>query len=187
MVDRKHPAEVDDDDDLPQTSRRGLLTAAAGMLGIGAAATVLGPVTIFLGHPLEHDTTSSSDAYLPAGPPSLFVGPAPVKVDLFADKVDAWNRVVKVKIGSAWVLRKESSKLVAYSTVCPHLGCGIDFDGGAGKFYCACHKSWFTLDGAVEDGPSPRAMDELEVEAAEQLVSIRYQRFKQGVERKEPA
>ncbi|MBC8068289.1 MAG: Rieske 2Fe-2S domain-containing protein [Deltaproteobacteria bacterium] len=183
MVDPEYPA---DDDDLPHTSRRGLLTGAAGLLGIGAAATVLGPVALFLGHPLEHDTTSSSDAYLPVGPPSLFVGPAPVKVDLFADKVDAWNRVVKVKVGSAWVMRKESS-LVAYSTVCPHLGCGIDYDGGANKFYCACHKSWFTLDGAVEEGPSPRAMDELEIQAAEQLVSIRYQRFKQGVEHKEPA
>jgi quinol---cytochrome c reductase iron-sulfur subunit, bacillus type len=182
MVDPKY----DDDSDLSQTSRRGLLTAAAGIIGIGAAATVLGPVAIFLGHPLEHDTTSSSDAYLPAGPPSLFVGPAPVKVDLFADQVDAWNRVVKVKVGSAWVMRK-GPELVAYSTVCPHLGCGIDFDGGANKFYCACHKSYFSLDGAVEDGPSPRAMDQLELEAAEQLVSIRYQRFKQGVEHKEPA
>lgn len=172
--------------DLSQTSRRGLLTAAAGVIGIGAAATVLGPVAIFLGHPLAHDTTSSSDAYLPAGPPSLFVGPAPVKVDLFADQVDAWNRVVKVKVGSAWVMRK-GADLVAYSTVCPHLGCGIDFDDGAKKFYCACHKSYFALDGSVENGPSPRAMDQLEVEAAEQLVSIRYQRFKQGVESKEPA
>jgi menaquinol-cytochrome c reductase iron-sulfur subunit len=184
MVDPKHDDAFDDD--LPHSSRRGLLTAAAGILGVGAAATVLGPVVIFLGHPLEHDTTSSSDAYLPVGPPSLFVGAAPVKVDLLADRVDAWNRVVQVKIGSAWVLRKGTG-LVAYSTVCPHLGCGIDFDGDAGKFYCACHKSWFGIDGAVEGGPSPRAMDELEVQAAEQLVSIRYQRFKQGVEAKEPA
>ncbi len=175
-----------DDDDAGQSTRRGVLTAVAGVLGIGAAATVLGPVAIFLGHPLRSDATSSSDEYIPAGPPSLFVGAAPVKVDLFADRVDAWNRVVQVKVGSAWVLRK-GTELVAYSTVCPHLGCGIDFDAGAGKFYCACHKSWFGLDGSVEDGPSPRAMDQLELQAAEQLVSIRYQRFKQGVEAKEPA
>lgn len=180
----------DDDDaratDAPQSGRRGMLGALAGVMGIGAAATVLGPVAVFLGHPLRHDTTSSSEELIPAGPLSQFGGPAPTKVDLFADKVDAWNRVVQVKVGSAWVLRK-GTMLVAYSTVCPHLGCGIDFDAGASKFYCACHKSWFGLDGSVESGPSPRAMDELELEQSEQLVSIRYRRFKQGVAAKEPA
>jgi menaquinol-cytochrome c reductase iron-sulfur subunit len=108
-----------------------------------------------------------------------------VKVDLFADKVDAWNRVIRVKVGSAWVF-KEGGELVALSTACPHLGCGVDWDAAASKFYCACHKPWFTRQGAVEDGPSPRAMDKLELKADEKLVSIRFQRFKLGVEAKEP-
>jgi quinol---cytochrome c reductase iron-sulfur subunit, bacillus type len=178
--------DPNDDHEMPQSGRRGMLGALAGVLGIGAAATVLGPVAVFVGAPLRHDTTSSSDELIPAGPVNLFAGGGPVKVDLFADRVDAWNRVVQVKVGSAWVLRK-GAVLVAYSTVCPHLGCGIDFDANANKFYCACHKSWFGLDGKVEGGPSPRAMDELELRSSEELVSIRYQRFKQGTEAKEPA
>ncbi len=171
--------------DSPSSTRRGILGATAAALGAGLAATVLGPAVIFVAHPLRHETTSGSDDFIPAGPPSLFTTTTPIKVDLFADRVDAWNRVVQVKVGSAWVMEK-GGKLVALSTVCPHLGCGVDYDTSHNKFYCACHKTWFGLDGSVEEGPSPRAMDELEVESAEKLVSIRFRRFKLGVKTKEP-
>lgn len=167
------------------TSRRGLLSAAAGALGVGVAASVLGPVLIFAGHPLSHDTTSADGEFLPAGPPGLFPGRTPVKVDLFADRVDAWNRVIAVKVGSAWV-RREGGKLVALSNVCPHLGCGVDYDANVDKYYCACHKSYFALDGALQSGPSPRGLDSLDVEEDTTLVTIRYQRFKIGLESKEP-
>jgi Rieske Fe-S protein len=169
----------------PVGSRRAFLGGTSAALGVGLAASVLGPAVVFVAHPLGHATTSGSDAFLPAGAPHLFAGDQPVKVDLFADKVDAWNRVIQVKVGSAWVLR-EGGELIALSTVCPHLGCGVDWDAAASKFYCACHKSWFTRGGAVEDGPSLRAMDRLETKADEKLVAIRFQRFKLGVEAKEP-
>jgi Rieske Fe-S protein len=160
------------------------LKVGIGVLGAGVGASVLGPVAGMAAYPLQSATTSGSDDFIPAGDRGAF-GEEPTKVDLYADKVDAWNRVVGVKIGSAWVLER-GGDLVALSTVCPHLGCGLDYEGDKGKFYCACHKSWFELDGTVEDGPSPRAMDELEVQVDEQLVSIRYQRFKHGSDTKEP-
>lgn len=166
-------------------SRRGFLTLGIGVLGAGMAATVLAPAAALLAYPLGHATTSGSDAFLPIGRADQFDGEDPVKVDLYADRVDAWNRVIQVKIGSAYVFKHEG-ELVALSTICPHLGCGIDYDAGHSKFYCACHKTWFGRLGNVEDGPSPRAMDTLELQRDEKLVSIRYQRFKQGIENKEP-
>lgn len=166
-------------------SRRGFLTLGIGVLGAGMAATVLAPAAALLAYPLGHATTSGSDAFLPAGRPDQFEGEEPVKVDLYADRVDAWNRVIQVKIGSAYVFRHEG-ELVALSTVCPHLGCGIDYEAAQRKFYCACHKTWFARTGEVEDGPSPRGMDALELKREEKLVSIRYQRFKQGITGKEP-
>ena len=168
----------------PDGGRRGMLKIGIGVLGAGVGAAVLGPIAGAVTHPLGHATTTGSDAFIPAGTASMF-GDAPTKVDLYSDKVDAWNRVVQVKVGSAWVV-EAGGKLIALSTVCPHLGCGIDYDEAKGKFLCACHKSWFTLDGGIDEGPSPRAMDTLELQVEEQLVSIRYQRFKQGIEGKEP-
>ena len=178
---------IEDDDARggePSDGRRGFLKVGIGVLGAGVGATVLGPVAGMATHPLGNTTTSGSDDFIPAGDRTTF-GEEPTKVDLYADKVDAWNRVVDVKVGSAWVIER-GGELVALSTVCPHLGCGLDWVGDEGKFYCACHKSWFTKDGAVENGPSPRAMDALELQEDGGLVSIRYQRFKQGVEGKEP-
>ena len=42
------------------------------------------------------------------------------------------------------------------------------------------------LAGAVEAGPSPRAMDSLDLAEDNGLVTIRFQRFRQGVAAKEP-
>lgn len=162
------------------------MLAGAGALGVCVAGVTAAPAVSFLTHPLRTPTTSGSDAFIPAGKLAQFKGSTPVKVDLYADKVDAWNRVVEVKIGSAWVFA-QGGELRAMSTVCPHLGCAIDYDAGNSKFVCPCHDSFFSLDGAVETGPSPRGMDALEVATEGDLVTIRYQRFKQGTEAKEPA
>lgn len=173
------------DKDASDPSRRGFMKVAIGALGAAGAATVAIPGAVYFLYPLANETTSGSDAFLPAGKPGTFPEGKPVKVDLFADRVDAWNRVVQAKVGSAWVIRKGDA-FTAFSTVCPHFGCAIDWDEGKGKFKCPCHKSWFATDGSSEEGPSPRGLDELEVEAGEKLVAIRYQRFKQGVSEKEP-
>jgi len=166
-------------------SRRKFMLAGAGVLGACVAGISAAPALALLTHPLSTPTTSGSDAYIPVGKLAQFQGSVPVKVDLYADKVDAWNRVVQVKIGSAWVMQREG-QLVAMSTVCPHLGCAIDYDAANGKFLCPCHDSFFSLEGAVETGPSPRGMDALELKTEGDLVAIRYQRFRQGTESKEP-
>ena len=166
-------------------SRRDFLKVA-GIGGLGAAlAAVAGvPAVAYIAYPLANETVSGGDDFLPAGNVDSFPEGKPVKVDLFADKRDAWNRVVQVKVGSAWVVN-QGGKLNAYSTVCPHLGCAVDYDPDAGDFKCPCHRSAFKLDGRVEGGPAPRGLDSLEVKKDEGLVAIRFQRFKQGVSEKE--
>lgn len=166
-------------------SRRKFMIVGAGTLGACVAGITAVPALSFLTHPLRTPTTSGSDAFIPAGKLAQFQGSVPVKVDLYADKVDAWNRVVEVKIGSAWVWN-EGGTVKAMSTVCPHLGCAIDYEAETNKFVCPCHDSYFSREGAVETGPSPRGMDALEVETEGGLVAIRYQRFRQGTESKEP-
>jgi menaquinol-cytochrome c reductase iron-sulfur subunit len=151
------------------------------------AGVVLGPVARLATHPTRVPTTSGSDAFIPAGALSQVPTDVPIKVDLFADKVDAWNRVEHVKVGSAWVLR-QGDDLVALSTVCPHLGCAIDWDAAGDRFVCPCHDSYFDRQGGVTEGPSPRGMDALEVQVDEaQRFAIRYQRFRMGTADKEPA
>jgi Rieske Fe-S protein len=160
--------------------RRLFLKLGVHGLGAGVAAVTAVPAVAYLTFPLTTKTTFGADSFLTVGRSARFKDGEPIKVDLIADKTDAWNRITNVKVGSAWVL-KHGDELIAYSTVCPHLGCAVDYDGAAGKFKCPCHRSAFGKDGGIEEGPAPRVLDKLEVKDEAGLVSIRYQRFKVGV------
>jgi len=169
-------------------NRRGFLKVLGiGGLGAGAAGTALVPALRATTYPLQNETTSESVAFVPVGKAERFKdGAPPLKVDVVADQQDAWNRVEQVKIGAAWVARK-AGKLTAYSSVCPHLGCGVDYVADKHKYYCACHRSWFAEDGAVETGPCLRALDTLEVQEQDGKVAVQYQKFKLGIAAKEKA
>jgi menaquinol-cytochrome c reductase iron-sulfur subunit len=160
--------------------RRTFLKLGVHSLGAGVAAVTAGPAIAYLAYPLSHDTTTGAHGFITAGRLERFKEGQPVKVDLLSDKVDGWNRIEQVKIGSAWVVNT-GGKLIAYSSVCPHLGCAIDYESASQKFKCPCHRSAYGVDGKIEEGPAPRAMDELEVKEENGLLAIRYLRFKQGV------
>jgi menaquinol-cytochrome c reductase iron-sulfur subunit len=165
--------------------RRAFLKIGVGALGAGLAAVVVAPALKAVLWPLAEDAgvTSGGDEFVVVGKRKQF-GAVPVRVDIYADRVDAWNRIKNVKIGSAWVVERDG-QLHAFSTVCPHLGCSVDYNAETSKFECPCHDSAFGLDGSHEAGPSPRPLDALELDAGDgQLISIRYERFKQGVEDK---
>ena len=168
----------------PDDSRRRFMVTGVGFVTTAVAGITLAPALKLLAHPLGNETTSGGDVLIEAGRLADF-GPKPVKVDLYADTIDAWNRAVNVKVGSAWVVQR-GEELVAMSTVCPHLGCAIDYDEEGERFVCPCHDSFFDLDGGQTEGPSPRAMDRLDVVPEGDLVRVRHQRFKQGTADKEP-
>jgi Rieske Fe-S protein len=171
----------------PESRRDFLKVIGIGSVGAGVLAVSAVPAAGAVLYPLWHATTRGTDQLITVGKPDLFKEGVPTKVDLYADKLDAWNRMQDVKIGSAWVIR-EGEKLTAYSTVCPHLGCSISWDNEKSKFFCPCHKAYFSKDGKVESGPPRRGMDELEIKHdPEGLIAIHYKRFKQGTANKEPA
>jgi Rieske Fe-S protein len=111
----------------------------------------------------------------------------PLRVTAVGPRADAWLRLDKVTLGSLWLVRAvEDGPIKAFSTVCPHLGCGVDFDEKAGKFACPCHASAFDLDGRCLFGPSPRGLDELDTRVEGRDVLVRYQRFRVGSSKREP-
>jgi thiosulfate dehydrogenase (quinone) large subunit len=51
------------------------------------------------------------------------------------------------------VIRQSNGTLVAYSAVCPHAGCTVEYGGG--QIVCPCHGSTFNAQtGAVTNGPA---------------------------------
>jgi Rieske Fe-S protein len=166
-------------------SRRTFLKVGVGALGAGLATVVVAPALRYALWPLAEGVKVSSggEQFVVVGSRSQF-GAKPVKVDIHADRVDAWNRVENVKIGSAWVVELDG-ELHAFSSVCPHLGCAVDWSPELERFKCPCHRSAFAVDGTPEQGPAPRSLDTLAIEPRDgDLIAIRYERFKQGAEHK---
>jgi glycine/D-amino acid oxidase-like deaminating enzyme/nitrite reductase/ring-hydroxylating ferredoxin subunit len=52
------------------------------------------------------------------------------------------------------VYKDEANHVHAYSAVCPHLGCIIQWNASEHSFDCPCHGSRFTFEGKVVNGPA---------------------------------
>jgi cytochrome b6-f complex iron-sulfur subunit len=65
--------------------------------------------------------------------------------------------------GKAVIIRRDASGLVAYSAVCPHLGCLVKWDGARKEFLCPCHAAVFDSNGRVVSGPAPAPLPQYKV------------------------
>jgi len=74
------------------------------------------------------------------------------------------------------IMRNESG-LRAFSSVCPHLGCRVHWEGDKNEFFCPCHKGIFNSKGVAISGPPADAHQSLkkvsvEVDEKSQIVYI---------------
>ena len=64
----------------------------------------------------------------------------------------------------ALVVQIKSGDFRAFSAVCPHAGCTVQFDGTSDVFACPCHGSVFSATtGAVLQGPAPTGLSPIPV------------------------
>ena len=177
--------------------RRSFMTSAAAIV-IGGIVAVF-PFAAGIGvlvDPLRrrarrHAVADENDAvrFVRVGP--LDVLPADGQPHQFAltdDVIDAWTRASAQRVGTAFLTRTNTDgrvKITAFSSVCPHLGCAVDYDRSAGEFECPCHASAFAKDGKRLFGPSLRGLDPLEVKLVdsngEQEIWVERARFQAGI------
>jgi menaquinol-cytochrome c reductase iron-sulfur subunit len=169
--------------------RRKFLKVATCALGGGVGLAVAGPVLTLLAEPAGKVTVTTPTTPLDLGSVEQFrVGAEPRRVDVVAPIVkDACMAARNVVLGAAWIRRTAPDKLVALSAVCPHLGCAIGWDGGAGNFLCPCHDSRFSVVGDKLTGPSERGMDELPIAVVGGRLQLTWVRYKTGQSVREPA
>jgi menaquinol-cytochrome c reductase iron-sulfur subunit len=168
------------------TTRRGFLGVLTALLGGAITALAAVPVLGSLFSPLRSaPSTSATDAPIPVGNVSEFPVGTPRRVELIRSVTDAWSRSDATTIGAAWVTRNADDSFTAFSTICPHLGCGVNLDKQRNLFACPCHTSAFSMDGKYKSGPAPRGMDPLTVEVRGKQVLVHYKRYKQGTAERE--
>jgi Rieske Fe-S protein len=70
-----------------------------------------------------------------------------------------------VKFGNLPVLLIHTSggEWRAFSAVCTHLNCTVQFRESSSQIWCACHNGLYNLHGQVVSGPPPRPLNEFSV------------------------
>lgn len=162
-----------------------MLSVAGGGLAVGAAT---GPALWAIGDAVGRRSVEGAGRFVAVTPlDGIPDDGVPVSLPVVVqDPVDGWKRMPPTEVGRVWMVRRGDT-VRAFSNVCPHLGCGIDYEPDSGRFLCPCHDSYFSADGEVLTGPSPRGMDDFEVRVTEGQVEVRFQRFVLGTASKRRA
>jgi thiosulfate dehydrogenase (quinone) large subunit len=64
----------------------------------------------------------------------------------------------------AWLIRSGSSRYDAFSAICTHAGCTVDYDSSVKQFVCPCHGgSYSARDGHVLGGPPPSPLPRIKL------------------------
>jgi thiosulfate dehydrogenase [quinone] large subunit len=123
-------------------------------LGAGSA-----PSTTISSGPQGPSTTTSSVASSGATPKGVRIGPASdVSVGGAASFTDPKEGV------PALVVQVKRGVFRAFSAVCPHAGCQVEFDQQSDLFLCPCHGSVFNgSTGAVQQGPATTGLSSIPI------------------------
>ena len=125
----------------------------------------------------------------------------PIQFPIVGNRRDAWTVHPDEVLGRVWVVRQPGQtaspaegQVLAFSTLCPHLGCAIQQDAKSGQFVCPCHKAAFNQNGEkVSDqqlgrkNHAPRGLDALachvvqDESTREWWVEVTYEKFEQGL------
>jgi len=105
-------------------------------------------------------TTTSPRSGPPAGgtPRGVAIGPATaVPVGGVAAFTDPGAGV------PAYVVQPTADRYTAFSAVCPHAGCRVQYSNRDSEFVCPCHGARFDRTGAVLQGPATRSLSPITV------------------------
>lgn len=105
---------------------------------------------------------------------------------------DAWTLYPNDVVGRVWLVRQDKDKVDAFTTICPHLGCSVDWRADQKLFICPCHNGTFDPRGELVErpgmlNPAPRGMDRLELvmvkndaNPGDPFIDVKYENFYQG-------
>ena len=196
-----------------QPDRRDFIKGASCAIGAALGAVPMAAGVRVVLDPLTRQSAAEGDAeFIRLADVSDLPTGEPMKFAIVEDKSDKWSRYKDVPVGAVYLLKASTQaedrkkagadtnsteesqteperpvSVIAYNTVCPHLGCFVDYRKKEQDFFCPCHDSNFDLNGKLVKGVSPRAMDTLEVDE-EKLkageVWVKFQRFKGNTKEK---
>jgi len=82
------------------------------------------------------------------------------------------GKIVKFGSRPALLVRVGDSEWRAFSAVCSHLNCTVQYNDARRQIWCACHNGFYDLNGKVVAGPPPAALEEYAVKVRGEEVVI---------------
>lgn len=88
----------------------------------------------------------------------------------FVGRADDWRQGGSIDYtapdGSKVVVTRQgegldASAFVAFSSICPHLGCQVHWEANNQRFFCPCHNGAFDASGQAIAGPPAKARQQL--------------------------
>jgi Rieske Fe-S protein len=151
-------------------SRREFVAWTSAVVGAFITAAVGLPVLDYLIAPALAAT--SANAWIPLGKLDDFKIGTPTLATFTRSKVNGWEK--SVNSYGVFVLRKSKTEVLAFSNVCTHLGCRVNWDVNKKEYICPCHDGHFNAGGQVISGPPPRPLDTYVTKIADGILSIHF-------------
>lgn len=137
-------------------SRRRFLTytlgATAGFLGAG----LLFPMIRFVVDPLLKKEGASN--FIDVNTPISEITNTPKAIQFIVHRKDGWYNKEGGETMTAWVMRDDKANILAFSPVCKHLGCTVNWNSNPSypdEFFCPCHFGRYYKNGANVPGTPP--------------------------------
>ena len=73
------------------------------------------------------------------------------------------GKIVKFGNKPALLVRMNETDFKAFSAVCTHLNCTVQYQESTQQIWCACHNGMYDLAGRVVSGPPPKPLEEYAV------------------------
>ena len=73
---------------------------------------------------------------------------------------------------SALLVHAGGGRLLAFSAVCTHLGCIVQWEKDKQEFICPCHAGHYNLDGDVTGGPPPKPLARLPISVLNGTITV---------------
>jgi len=128
------------------TTRRGFLNGFLGTTLASLAAAVLYPVLRFLAPPRIPETPTNQ-----------------VLAGTVSELSRSKSKIFPFGSEAAILIEIEPGDYRAFSAVCTHLSCTVQYDEPGERFICACHNGAFDLNGRNVSGPPPAPLTPFEV------------------------
>jgi thiosulfate dehydrogenase [quinone] large subunit len=164
-----------------ELDRRVLLRGGAMAGLVAAGGLVLGGVTALVGRlagggagsrvPATGPIARKAPAPSPTGAPPVAArggsSAAPGTAIAKSDKIPVGHALQfndPATGGPAWLVHESQQAFSAFSAVCTHAGCTVDFDRQGQQFACPCHGATYDMrTGQVTGGPAPSPLPPITV------------------------